>query len=152
MDIKKIWLDQKGNLFIGTNYDTLYIVEDAANINEFKDNKFARTNYTTGFDNDSNIIVVSGAKQIKKVFLGKGVIPTSFASDNEEDDQILIGTNRGLYKYEHSTGTSFNLFSSVENQELTITHIMSSSATSAFLWVSPLEKGIGRYTTSLAIL
>ena len=107
VDIKKIWLDQKGNLFIGTNYDTLYIVEDAANINEFKDNKFARTNYTTGFDNDSNIIVVSGAKQIKKVFLGKGVIPTSFASDNEEDDQILIGTNRGLYKYEHSTGTSF---------------------------------------------
>jgi len=144
MDIKKIWLDHKGNLFIGTNYDTLYIVEDAANVNEFHNNKWTRMKYKTVFDKDSNIVVTEGVKQIKKVFLGKGVIPISFASDNDEDDQIFIGTNRGLYKYENSTGSSFNLFSPAEGQELTITHIITSS-TSAFFWVSSMEKGIGRY-------
>src|SRR5688572_10826772 len=149
VEIKKIWLDPKGNLFIGTNYDTLYIVEDAANINVMDGKKWIRSTYKTDFDKDSNIVIVEGIKKIKKIFLGKGVIPTSFATD-QENDHIFIGTNRGLYKYDHSTGTSLNLFSPAENQELTITHILFSSATSAFLWLSSLEKGIGRYTTTFS--
>ena len=146
VDIRKIWLDPRGNLFIGTNYDTLYIVEDAANVSEFQNSKWKRMKYKTDFDNDSNIVITEGVKQIKKIFLGKGIIPTSFASDPKEETQIFIGTNRGLYKYDHATSTSVNLFSPTESEELTITHIMSSSATSAFLWVSSLERGIGRYT------
>ena len=146
IDIKKIWLDPRGNLFIGTNYDTLYIVEDAASINIMEGKKWIKSTYKTDFDKDSNIIVSEGVKKIKKVFLGKGIIPTSFAND-QENDHIFIGTNRGLYKYDHLTGTSINLFSPAENQELTITHIISSSPTSAFLWVSSLEKGIGRYAS-----
>lgn len=145
VEIRKIWLDRKGNLFIGTNYDTLYIVEDAANINEFHNGKWTRMKYKTDFDKDSNIVVTEGAKQIKKVFLGKGVTPTSFATDQQEDNQVFIGTNRGLYKYDNLTANFFNLFSPDKDQALTITHVMS-SATSAFLWVSSLEKGIGRYT------
>ena len=60
VDIKKIWLDEKGNLFVGTNLDTLYVIEDAANINVMEGKKWIKSTYETGFDKDSNIIVTRG--------------------------------------------------------------------------------------------
>ncbi len=148
IDIRKIWMDAKGNLFIGTNYDTLYIIQDAANVAEARSKKYLVANFTTGFDKDSNIIVIEGAKKIRKVFLGKGIIPCSFATSADDDDQILIGTNHGLYAYEKSTGLSTNIFSSKNNEPLNITHI-SVQKTSAFIWFSTLEKGMGRAVNGL---
>ncbi len=145
VDIKKIWLDAKGNLFIGTNYDTLYIVEDAANINVMDGKKWLKSTYKTDFDKDSNIVVVEGIKKIRKIFLGKGIIPTCFATDNQDDGRVLIGTNKGLFRCDPLTGESANIFAPVKDKQLTITHILSIE-TSAFIWMSSLEKGMGRYT------
>ena len=149
VDIRKIWLDTKGNLFIGTNYDTVYMVEDAANINVMDGKKWSRSTYKTGFDKDSNIVITEGTRKIKKIFLGKGVIPTSFAMDDSidigEGGNVLIGTNKGLYSCDPSTGESVNIFGPGNNETLTITHIYSRS-NSAFIWVSSLERGMGRLT------
>src|SRR5688572_28657234 len=146
VDIRKIWLDTKGNLFIGTNYDTLYIIEDAATVQIMEGRKWIRSTYKTDFDKDSNIVVTEGSKKIKKLFLGKDIFPTCFAADAQDDDNVLIGTNKGLFICNPSTGESAHIFAAAKNESLTITQILSVE-TSAFTWVSSLEKGLGRYTT-----
>ncbi|MEI9909940.1 MAG: histidine kinase [Bacteroidota bacterium] len=152
--ITSIWIDTNGDLFVGTSNDTLYIVKDAARVLELKDspattrnnNQVGITNYTTGFDSDSNIIVTEGAKQVKKIFLGKGVIPYCFAKETvPDDDMVYIGTNAGLYQYENATNFIAPLFMPTGSEKITITHIFSGE-TSAYLWLSTLEKGMGRFS------
>ncbi len=145
IDIRKIWIDQKGNLFIGTNYDTLYIVEDATNVIETSNDKYFTYNFLSEADKDGKIVITEGAKRIKKVFLGKYIIPCSFAADPENDQITWIGTNHGLYKYDNSSGQYLNVLSSRTNTSLTVTNILVRKF-SASIWFSTLEKGMGKYS------
>ena len=147
IDIKKIWFDVKGNLFIGTNTDTLYVIEDAANVvKDNTDKSKPGINFTTGLDKDSNIIVTKGAKLIKKFFLGKNVLPFSFMHDPDKDNIVWIGTNNGLLKFETQTGAFVYIIEPVKSNGITITHV-SAEKTSGTIWFSTLEKGMGRYNT-----
>ena len=144
-EIRSIWLDTKGDLFIGTNNDSLYIVEDAANVIQSENKKSGLPNFTTGFDKDSNIIVLKAAKQIKKKYLGKGVVSLCFESDNYSDGLVFIGTTSGLYEYEKATGLLQHIITPPEGEQLTVTHFYYSKS-SAFMWLSTLERGMGRYS------
>ncbi len=143
VDIRKIWLDPQGNLYIATNTDTLYIYKDAANIIESSSSETFRLNYKFGFDRDSNVIIAKGSKKLEKVFFGNGVIPYSFAYD-PEDKFIWVGTNHGLYAYDKLTGQTINKISAGNNATLTVTDIEIKEK-SFNIWFSTLEKGMGKY-------
>ena len=143
IDIRKIWIDTDGDLYIGTTNDTLYIIKDATNIIETSSTESFRLNYEFGFDRDSNVIITKGVKKLEKVFFGKGIIPCSFAYDSGEKF-IWVGTNHGLFAYDKSTGQTINKLSAPSNSTLTITDI-EVEKNSLTIWFSTLEKGMGKY-------
>jgi hypothetical protein len=143
-NIKNIWIDPQGDLYIATNLDTLYIVKDAANIVDSNSAERPWFNYDSGFDKDSNIIITKGEKKIKKIFLGKGIIPCSFLYDQEEDF-IWVGTNYGLYAYDKKNGATINKVPPGKDNTLTVTDIEVRNMSSA-IWFSSLEKGMGRFS------
>ncbi len=144
VDIRKIWIDPDGDLYIATNTDTLYIVKDATNIIKSSSPETFRLNYTFGFDPDSNVIITKGAKKIEKIFFGKGVIPCSFAYD-AENKSTWVGTNYGLYAYDKFTGQTINKISTGNSATLTVTDIEIREM-SLIIWFSTLEKGMGKYS------
>jgi len=144
VEIKKIWIDPEGGLYIGTNTDTLYIYKDATNILESSSAETFKLNYDYKFDTDSNIVIAKGAKELKEVFLGKGVIPYSFAY-NPNEEAVWIGTNYGIYAYDGSTGQLINKVQADKESTLTVTD-MEINGKSAYVWFSTLEKGMGRWS------
>jgi hypothetical protein len=143
-NIKNIWIDPQGDLYIATNLDTLYIVKDAANIVDSNSAERPWLNYDSGFDKDSNIIITKGEKKIEKVFLGKGIRPCSFLYDQEEDF-IWVGTNYGLYAYDKKNRKTINKIPPAGHETLTITDFEVRSKSTG-IWFSTLEKGLGRYS------
>ena len=138
INIRKIWIDKDGDLFVAAN-DSFYIIKDAARV---FDHKTKKTLYDSEFDKDSNVVITKGAKEIKRYSLGKNIHPYCFAGDDE--GTTFIGTNHGLYQFEKKTGLFSNIFKN-EDHPLTITCIESSQSFSD-MWFSTLENGMGSYS------
>ncbi len=144
IEIKKIWINQQGDLYIGTGSDTIYIYKDATNVLASSSSETFRLNYDVELDTDSNIVIAKGAKKLTKLFLGKGVIPYSFAY-NSDERSVWIGTNYGIYAYDPLTGQLINKVKPGSEGTLTVTDI-DINKKSAYLWFSSLEKGMGRWS------
>lgn len=149
VDIRKIWIDPQGDLYIGTAADTLYIYKNATDIIKSSTSETFWINYEFGFDQDSAIIITKGAKTLKKIFFGKGIVPCSFAYDSE-DKFIWVGTNHGLFAYDKLTGQTINKVSGGKETTLTITDIEVRKTGTAF-WFSTLEKGMGKLTPFIKV-
>ena len=141
IDIRKIWIDKDGDLFIAAA-DSLYIIKEATKL---FDPKTKKINFRGELDKDSNEVVTEGAKKIQRYSLGKNVLVYCFAPDATDDDKIYIGTNQGLFEFEKKTGTYFNLFQSLNQKQVTITAI-NCKPYSDIIWFSTLENGMGYYS------
>ncbi len=139
IDVRKIWLDPDGDLFIAAG-DTIYMVKDATNL--FKKGTKG-LNYKTADDGKGNTIVTEGARVIRKFSLGKNITPLCFAQD-VSDELILIGTNRGIFQFDKEFGHSFNLFQNEKDKDVSVTHIDATNLTE--IWFSTIEKGMGSYS------
>ena len=138
INIKKIWLDQDGDLFIAAS-DTIYLIEKATIL--FKPGS-KNLSFKSKDDKNGNTIITEGAKVIRKFSLGRNVFPYCFAIDPFEN-AMYIGTNKGIFIFEKKTGESFKLFRPEEDQ-ITITDIHTTGLGS-YVWFSTLEKGMGAY-------
>ena len=143
IEIERIWMDNKGTLFVAANTDTIYSVTDANKIYKFNTDDKA-FGYMSGLDKDSNFVVTIGARAVKKFNLGAGIIPFSFSQDQDDDRTLLIGTNKGLYAYDKKTGQYANYFKPPEAGTLTITDIQPETS-GTIIWFCTLEKGMGRF-------
>ncbi len=138
INIKKIWLDRDGDLFIAAS-DTIYLIEKATILFKPGSNNLS---FKSKDDKNGNTIMTEGAKVIRKFSLGRNVFPYCFAIDPFEKT-MYIGTNKGIFEFEKKNGESFKLFSPEEDQ-ITITDIHTSGFGS-YIWFSTLEKGMGAY-------
>src|SRR6185436_6642971 len=86
------------------------------------------------------------AKEVIKIFVSKGIIPTCYFEDFDSDGILNIGTNKGLFAYEKSTNRIRHVLEPPDNGPLTITRIFSKKY-SAFMWISTLERGMVRLST-----
>lgn len=143
-DIRKIWIDQQGKLFIATNTDTIYTVTNATKFYKINTEDKSIPAFMPGLDKDSNFVVTIGARPVEKFSLGKDIIPNAFFNDPEDDRILLIGTNKGLYAYDKQTGQSVNYVKPEKEGKLTITQILANNFGSS-IWFSTLEKGMGRF-------
>ena len=149
IDIKKIWIDRDGDLFVAAA-DSFYIIKEATKV--FKATKYANPNmgeltYNVEFDKDSNMMVTEGAKKIERFSLGKNIRALCFTQDSFDGD-IFIGTNNGLFTFEKKTGLYFNLFSNSKSKPVTITDIdIGQQPNYAYIWFSTKEMGMGSYST-----
>ncbi len=139
IDIRKIWIDRDGDLFVAAA-DSLYIIKDATQV---FDPKTKNVSFKSEFDKDSNIVVTRGAKKIQRFTLGKNVMIFCFAPNSGDDNAIYIGTNHGIYEFEKKTGASFNIFQDLKSNQVTITAIESRPLA---VWFSTLENGMGYYS------
>jgi two-component sensor histidine kinase len=138
-NIHKLWIDPQGDLFIVVA-DSFYIVKNATTIFEPGSGKPA---FATQLDNEKNLVYTKGEKKVLPYSIGKNIEVFSFAAD-PEDETIFLGTNRGLYKFEKSSGLFFPLFDK-RNQQVTIT-ALDVRPTSGEMWFSTLENGMGSYS------
>lgn len=127
IDIRKIWVDKDGDLFIAAA-DSFYIIKEATKIYDTK---------------KKEPFVTEGVKKIEKFSLGKNILPYCFAEDSTEDI-IYIGTNHGLFEFEKKTGIFYNLFKEYKQNPVTITQIRVAK-NSSDIWFSTLENGMGNY-------
>lgn len=139
IEVRKIWLDPEGDLFISAG-DTIYLVKDAANF--FKTGT-KDLSYKTADDGKGNTIITEGARVIKKFSLGKNIIPLCFAQP-ASDDPILIGTNNGIFEFDKQFGRSFNIFQNEKDKNISVTQISTNGLTE--IWFSTIEKGMGCYS------
>ncbi len=139
VDIRKIWIDKDGDLFIAAA-DSLYIIKEATKV---LDPKTKKLNYKSEFDKDSNTVVTDGAKKIQRFSLGKNVLAYCFATDSGDDAQIYIGTNQGIFVFDKKTGIYFNLFQDLKQKQVSITAI---DCRPLSIWFSTLENGMGYYS------
>lgn len=144
IDIRKIWIDQRGKLFIATNTDTIYSIANATKFYKINTEDKTVPEFMPGLDEDSNFVVTRGARPIEKFSLGKNIIPSAFFNDPDNDRVLWVGTNRGLYAYDKQTGQSVNYVKSEKEGKLTVTQILVNNFGST-IWFSTLEKGMGKF-------
>jgi ligand-binding sensor domain-containing protein len=107
-EMNTIWIDDEGTLFIGTNTDTIYSVAAATKFYKLNTENKDILPFMTGLDKDSNFIVTTGARTIKKFSLGKNIIAFAFSNHPDNNRILLVGTNNGLYGYDKQTDRSIN--------------------------------------------
>ncbi len=135
--VSTLFIDNTGDLYIGTQDDNFYRIKEGANKESFKssENKIV----------DSVMTIVKGEKEVKKIIIAPNTGVFSFAQDSTNKNIIWVGTNDGLYSYNKKTGESSRI--NPENVSaqlsLTITHIETDKQSN--LWFSTLEKGMGFY-------
>jgi anti-sigma regulatory factor (Ser/Thr protein kinase) len=142
IDIRKIWIDASGDLFVGTANDTLYIIKEATKVYNEKREWVFKVDTT----NDGSWIIKEGSKKIEKIFLGKDIIVNSFYGEELGGD-IFIGTNRGLFQFDKTSKEILDIFKVEKKEPVTITAISTESGTPIDkIWFSTLEKGMGVYS------
>ncbi|MEO7140279.1 MAG: histidine kinase, partial [Ferruginibacter sp.] len=139
INIRKIWIDKDGDLFVSAA-DSFYIIRDAIRL---YDPKTKKPFYNSKIDKDSNMIITEGAKKIDRFSLGKNVIPYCF-TENPDGDEIYIGTNHGLFEFDKKAGLFYDLFKNFNTIPVTITQIRINKY-STDMWFSTLENGMGNY-------
>jgi anti-sigma regulatory factor (Ser/Thr protein kinase) len=132
-----LYIDNSGDLFIGTHADNFYWIKEGANKQSYK-NVHSKVV-------DSVITVVNGEKTVKKIILSTHTGVFSFAQDSTDKNIIWIGTNHGLYSYNKSTAESKAVVpvNTITNAPFTVTHIETDKQSN--LWFSTLENGMGFY-------
>ena len=139
IDIRKIWIDKDGDLFISAA-DSFYIIREATRLYDPKTKKLL---YNSKMDKNSNNIVTDGAKRIDRFSFGKNIAPYCFAQ-NPEGDEIYIGTDHGLFEFDKKTGLYYDLFKNFSSNPVTLTQIRVNKY-STDIWFSTLENGMGDY-------
>ncbi|CAN5456491.1 hypothetical protein BH10BAC3_BH10BAC3_39870 [soil metagenome] len=142
--ITKVWIDGEGNMFVATNTDTIYSIPKATALFKPGTQNRLPSTFDIIIDKDSNMVISRGALPVKKIGLGVGVIPYSFAQSTDDPRIILIGTNNGLYGYDKQSGQNINYLKDEKNSKFTITNIEENKIGSA-IWFSTLEKGMGKF-------
>ena len=137
--IRKIWIDDDGDLFVAAG-DSVFIIKEATKVFE---KGTTNLSFKGGVGQDGRDTIIQGAKRIEKFSLGKGVIPYCFAQ-YPIDDAILIGTNKGLLEFDKTSGSFINLLPSIK-EPVTVTAIYYGEK-SGYIWISTLEKGLGCYS------
>lgn len=138
VDIRRIWIDKEGDLFIAAA-DSFYIIREAASV---FDPGTHNLNFRSEFDRDSNLVVTKGAKRIQRFSLGIGVRAYCFVADAGDASTTYIGTNKGIFAFEKKTGTFINLFRDLKEGQVTVTAMENRPF---FTWFSTIEKGMGCY-------
>jgi hypothetical protein len=134
--ISKIWIDDEGNFFIGTEKNNFYVVTNGA-----KDLKFPAT------WNEAMKLIEKPTKKSnspQEITLGNNVGVFSFSQDPVNSNIVWVGTNKGLYKFNKLNNNCDTVFSplSMQNGTVTITNI---EVDNQNIWFSTLEKGMGLY-------
>ena len=135
--ISSLYIDNSGDLFIGTNADNFYWIKEGANKQSFRNAEDKIV--------DRMMVVIKGEKPVKKIILAPQTAVFSFAQDSTDKSIIWVGTNRGLYSYNKVTGESkiVEPVNTIARLSFTITHIETDKQSN--LWFSTLEKGMGFY-------
>lgn len=137
--IRKLWIDNDGDLFVAAG-DTVFIIKEATKIFEQGTRNLS---FKGGIGKDGSDTIIQGAKKIAKYSLGKDVVPYCFAQ-YPIDDAILIGTNKGLFEFDKTSGSFVNLLQLIK-EPVTITAVYCGEK-SGYIWFSTLEKGLGSYS------
>ncbi|MEP7107501.1 MAG: histidine kinase [Ferruginibacter sp.] len=135
--ISTLFIDNIGDLFIGTQADNFYWIKEGANKQSFynSENKIV----------DSMVVVVKGEKRVNKIILAPQTAVFSFAQDSTDKNIIWVGTNHGLYSFNKLSGES-KIIVPVNMKDgplFTVTHIETDKQSN--LWFSTMEKGMGFY-------
>jgi hypothetical protein len=138
INIRNIWFDPDGDLFVASLSDTFYFIKDVTKLFETTSKGDLKPTFK---GNDTHI--TEGARPVARVILERGTFPYSFAYDTL-DHTIWIGTNKGIYLYNKQRGQSEHIIKPQNGEPLTVTHIDISNH-SVFNWFSTLEKGMGSY-------
>ena len=135
--ISKIWADDGGNLFIGTQKNNFYVVEKGAK----------ELNFPDTWSEAKDLIEKPNKKlkTVKEITLGNNISVFSFAQDPVNANFIWIGASNGLFRYNKITNECKNvlLFQSAANDTITITNIEGNKEGN--IWFSTLEQGMGLY-------
>jgi two-component sensor histidine kinase len=132
--ISKIWIDPESNIYAGTQNDNFYFIKEGA----------VMTVYGGQLDSAGNFIVSKGEKVVKQIILAPHAGIYSFAQDVGDKDMIWIGTDRGLFSFNKTTGQSQMVFTNDKFPgTLTVTHIEADSTGN--VWFSTRENGMGYY-------
>lgn len=135
--VSSLYIDNDGDLFIGTRADNFYRIQEGANKQSYRN---AETKIV-----DSVVTTVKGEKQVAKIMLAPNTGVFSFAQDSIDKHIIWIGTNRGLFSYNKATAESKAVIpaNATAGASFTVTHIEIDKQDN--LWFSTLEKGMGFY-------
>jgi two-component sensor histidine kinase len=135
--ISSLYIDNSGDLFIGTHSDNFYWIKEGANKQSYKnlDSKII----------DSVMTIIKGEKPVKKIILAPNTGVISFAQDSTDKNIIWLGTNHELYRYNKATGETKAIIpvNTIKHTSFTVTHIETDKQSN--LWFSTLEKGMGFY-------
>ncbi len=148
-NVRNIWLDAGGDLYVTTSDDTLFIVESATKIfspsppKKIEGGRIPFREYTFKLSLDTaDMFVTEGAKKIKKLHIDRGIHFHSFAHDPHNPQSILLGTDHGIFIYDKTTGRTISLFTNSDKQNVTVTQI-EMRPNSIKTWFSTLESGMG---------
>lgn len=135
--VSALYIDNSGNLFIGTHADNFYWIKGGASKQSIINTKNEII--------DSVVVVEKGGIPVKKIILSPQTGVFSFAQDSTDKNIIWTGTNHGLYRYNKATNESKLIEPANTKAGLlfTITHIETDKQSN--LWFSTLEKGMGFY-------
>jgi len=135
--VSSLYIDNSGDLFIGTAADNFYRVKEGANLISWADVEMKVV--------DSSLVITKGERTVKKIILAPQIGVFSFAQDGIDKNILWMGTNHGLYRFNKSTDDSkiINSINLDTGLSFTITHIELNKEGN--LWFSTLEKGMGFY-------
>ena len=135
--IASLYIDNSGDLFIGTHADNFYLIKEGANLKNWEsiDEKIV----------DSVFVHGKTEKSVKKIILASATGVFSFAQDNLDKNITWIGTNHGLYRYNKALNQSKIIIpiNATAGLSFTVTHIELNEQ--GGIWFSTLEKGMGFY-------
>ncbi len=135
--ISSLYIDDVGDLYIGTNEDNFYWIKEGANKKSYIGTKNKIV--------DSLVVPDKGGKYVLKVAINPRSGVFAFAQDLIDKNRIWLGTNNGLFSYNKRTFKSERVRAKNETSNLryTVTHIENDKQSN--LWFSTLEKGMGFY-------
>ncbi len=135
LTVTKIWVDNDGNIFIGTRSDNFYFIKNGAILSA----------YDGVFDSSGNFVITKGEKLYKQIVLAHNAGVHSFTQDPINRNIIWIGTNKGLFRFNKSNEEKKNILYThiINGLHLTVTHLEADRGGN--IWFSSMEKGMGFY-------
>jgi len=135
--IASLYIDNSGDLFIGTYADNMYLIKEGAHQKYLQDVDYKIV--------DGAFVYGKGERPVKKIILAPQTGVFSFAPDNLDKNIIWIGTDHGLYRYNKAISQGKNIIpiNVTNGLSFTVTHIEFNKQ--GGIWFSTLEKGMGFY-------
>ena len=134
--ISSIWVDEKGDLFIGTTGDSLIIIQGAADF----------SSSVAEMDAEGNFIPKEIIKNTRKISIKGNPEIYKFSKDQLNPGHVLIATTTGLMRYKKNSAIVETLGGKWEGKIICTDLFQEKDGD---IWFSTLQHGIGFYDAAL---